>query len=187
MPGLQDLSVRLAELLDIPEEEALRITSRFIPVITLESIVGLPTTRVRGLVGIHCFGFESSAAVVAEFSHVQLLNPPDSGVILHVDRVLLSTATLHFARVRRFDTALTNLAPAIAFEDFRERGNPAAAVREQANAAQLGTALGEVVLDANLQVVLDFSSLVLSEGQGVLISPNIVNTQLAGWWFWREV
>ena len=187
MPGFQDLAVRLSELLEIPESEALAFVSRASPVFVVESIIGLPTTRVRGLVGIHCFGFESSQAVAVEFSHVQLLNPTSSGVIVHVDRVLLSTAALQFARVRRFDTPLTNLAPAIAFEDFRERGQPASVVREQANAAQLGTALGEVTLDANLEVVLEFNSLVLAPGQGVLVSPNLVNTQLAAWWFWREV
>ena len=187
MPGLQDLSVRLAELLDIPESEALRITSRFIPVITLESIVGLPTTRVRGLVGSPCLGYESQPAVAAEFSHVQLFNPTDSGIEIHVERVLITTTVTTSTNVRRLDTPLTTLAPNVSFSDFRVRGRPVGEIRTETNVAQLGTLLGEIGSLAGEVEGLEFSPMILGENQGVLIASNLVNREVRSFFFWREV
>lgn len=186
MPSQADLAVRLAEILDIPEDQAIELTARLIPVFSVESIVGIPTTRVTGLAGAPGYGSGTQAAIAANNSHVQLLNPVDSGVELHVDRVLLWTGASSEVRLREHDTGLSAIAVP-RWRDRRRGGRPVGDVRFGTNVGELGTLIGTLAsADTNILRDLEIDA-VLGEGQGLVIVATTVNVRLVGFWYWREV
>ncbi len=187
MPGLQDLPVRLAELLDLSPAEALQLTARVVPVITLESIVGVPSTRVSGLVGAPAFGSGFQGPVVAEFSHVQLFNPAGSGMEVHLDTAIPTAGAAGGSSIRRHDTALTTLEASESWRDFRRRGAPGAQVRIGAFAAVQGSLIGAVSTSAQNVINVPFESVILAEGQGILFNFDTANRFMQVFWLWREV
>ncbi len=187
MAGLQDWAVRLAELLDIPQSEALELTRRIVPTLEIESISDRPTTRVPGLVGALSWGGDQMAAVAGQNSHIQLLNPANSGVELHLDRAIISTTVAGIVAIRRLDSGLANLIATKAFEDFRRTGDPASEVRTANAVGLLGTLLGQMELLASTPFELKFDQLVLAEANGIAIAPAAVNVGITILWFWREL
>ncbi|MEE8504494.1 MAG: hypothetical protein V3T26_08620 [candidate division NC10 bacterium] len=187
MAGLQDLAVRLAEILDIPEAEALKLTNLAQPVILIESIIGIPTTRVPGLIGGPASGGHRISAEAALKGHVQLFNPAGSGVNVHVDRVIAGLLTAGLMRVTRFDTGLTTDSDVSEWADFRRTGSPVGQLRRQTNAANLGTPIGRLNVLGTTSFVIDFDHLILGEGNGVVLLADTVNVEISAYWFWREV
>lgn len=187
MAGLQDLPVRLAELLDLSPAESLALASKVIPIIVLESIVDLPTTRVSGLVGAPSIGSAAQTATAAQFSHTQIFNPLESGVDLFVDRAIFSFSGASVAHIARLDAGLTTEVTTKEFRDFRRRGNPVGQVRHQANAAFQGTIFASVDVSTDQPHEFPFDSVILGEGHGLVIAPGVLNLTARTIWLWREV
>ncbi len=187
MAGLQDLPVRLSEILELSPAEALRFAARAVPVILLESIVDVPSTRVGGLIGALSFGGDRIGPSAVLISHEQLLNPPGSGVDVFVDKLIFSRGAAGVADLRRLDAPLATLETTKAFQDFRRRGDPAAEIRSENNAAVLGTRLAEIEVLAATPFELTFDEVVLGEGQGIAIEAAAMNVSMTTLWFWREI
>ena len=187
MAGKQDWAIRLAEILDIPQAEALDLTRKIIPVLTIESIVGVPTTRVAGLVGAPSIGTIEQGPVAAQFPHVQLFNPVSSGVTDFLDAIILSTAVATRIQIRQFNTGLPTLGVAKGYQDFRRTGDPASEVRSESRAAAAGDLLGDFDILALTPQLLEFNPIIMGEGQGFLASTVTTNQRLRAIFFWREV
>ncbi len=187
MAGKQDWAIRLAEILDIPQAEALELTRRLIPVLMIESIVGVPTTRVAGLVGAPSIGTIEQGPVAAQFPHVQIFNPANSGVTVFLDSIILSTAVATRIQIRQFDTALPTLGTAKGYQDFRRTGDPASDVRSESRAAAAGNLLADFDILALTPQLFDFNPIIMGEGQGLLAATVTANQRLRGIFFWREV
>lgn len=187
MPGLQDLAVRLAEILDIPQSEALNLTRRLIPVLTLESIVGIPTTRVPGIVGAPAMGTADVAASVGNLSHVGIFNPVDSGVTLFVERATFSTPAASTIAIRSRDVALPTLVTTKGWRDRRRRGDAVGEMRTEARATGPGTTLFLSDIQAVIPETIEFNEIILAEGQGLHGALSATNQALRANWFWREV
>jgi len=186
MAGLQDLGVRLAELLDIPESQACEIASRIQPTFEVESIVGIPSTRVSGLIGAPSQGTANQGAVGGELSQAQLFNPAGSGVLVFIDKVIVSVGATAGVTFREFTTGLTTVQTTKAFVDFRRAGAPAAQMRVDTAVAGFGNELG--LIDFQALGPLTFGlKIVMDEGQGFGVQNMTLNRQIIAWWFWREV
>lgn len=186
MPGLQDLAVRLSELLDIPQKDALQLALGVQPVLLVESIVGLPSSRVTGLAGAPGFGSDTQAAVAGRTAEIQLLNPVDSGIEIHVDRYMAFVDAASTVQLRDHSTALASLT-AGTWRDFRRPGQPAGELRAGNPVAVDGTLIGTVSEAALVSVTVDLHPTILDEGQGLIVATGTQNVGLTCFWFWREV
>lgn len=137
--------------------------------------------------GRAAIGGAYQAAVAAQLSHIQLLNPVGSGKQILMRYLIVSALNAQALNIRRYDTALTT--------DSGSQANlllggavPLGQVRTQTNAAALGTSLGSFYLPASTPVPLAPDWIAeLSPGQGILFAGTVVNLDLAVTYFWREV
>jgi len=103
--------------------------------------------KSRSLAGAAFSASNSSAALAGNYSHVQLWNPAGTGKRLIVTEVLLATAVAGSLSLRRHNVALATLSGAVPMNK-RLDAAPVASVaqlRDEQNAAQLGTFAGSVM------------------------------------------
>lgn len=132
-------------------------------------------------------GAASRPAVAAQFSHVQLFNPADSGVLVQATRVWIGTGSAVTGLVQFHDTALTTAGADVEWVDRRQGGAPVAQVRSEANAVAQGSAnifkrLYSPATDSK-EVALRVA---LLPGMGVLVQLATLNVTLQAAYDWTE-
>ncbi len=185
---------RLVRGLDITETEAIAIFSRLTPNIKLDDLTEFFANDSFSKRPAH--GRTTDAAVVAEFSHVGLVNPPTSGVDVLVERFFLApTATqiVFLVQVPIDISGLTGFGtPAFSeYRDLRMTGQPAGTMSTVTNATKLSTSSGFIV---GRQITLSNTSFMWDFGDGVLLSPgtslwaeaNVVNALVSLSAQWTE-
>lgn len=138
--------------------------------------------------GLAFAGSTVQVAVAAEYAHVQLYNPAESGVVIIVDRVFVSFSAAMRANVARYETALTTLNV-----NWRNKlagsADGAGEVRRQSDGSQLfdaGWYTQELAAGAIWTVPLDHP-IILPEGQGIVVFGNTVNIGVTASFAGREV
>ena len=182
-----DLAQRVAEILNIPLPQAEAIAGHTIPVMLLESIADIPSTRVTGPEGTPSNGFIIQAGAAGQFAHDQLFNPIESGFNLHVDKAVFGIGLTDGVEWGRFDTPLTTLGTTKGFRDLRKRGLPTGEVRSQNNATALGTYFGTLIMEVSVTQQVELGPLILPPGAGLISTTRNQNITHRTWWLWREV
>jgi len=117
--------------------------------------------------------------------HIQLFNPVNSGVVIHVDSVVIFAASAVALNVTEHDTALTTLATTVDYRDRRVLGSPVGQVRAQTNAGQLGNIRFRSTLGTAAELLpLDAF---LEAGQGLLVLAVTNNITLTASYYWEEL
>lgn len=167
--------------------DALGITSqvRFevIPAVLPVAIISdVDPTRVDKL----AFGtIALVAGGVGDFNHIQLFNPAASGITVHVDSALISSATTQRVSIREHDTALTSNSATKGFRDRRVPGEPVAQTRFADGAVVLGEAKLSIDLLANTALLVPIDAY-LDPGQGLLLANGTADTTLLASYYWEE-
>lgn len=133
----------------------------------------------------YCVGNGSQGGAASNYAHVQLLNPPGSGITVIVQTLVVAIETAGDVQVRLYDTPLTT-ATTRRFRDTRITGTPVGQARTQNETSRLGTSVLSLglVADASEQIQLDF---VLKPGTGILVSPYTADVQCTAGWLWVEM
>lgn len=127
-----DLAVRLARALEIKGHgvTALDLQPNVVPVVLLDDLTQNQQFLEPKAPGAGCG--TTIAAVAAEFSGIALKNPPDSKLVIVVDRILVGLAVAAVVRVGRFNgdpaTTYTAQPTFAAWLDSRQAGRPAGMV-----------------------------------------------------------
>lgn len=129
-------------------------------------------------------GFQ--AGVAAEFAQVQLFNPPNSGVLVVVQKIFIAPETAGSVVLLRFDTILPTPGTQSGFRDFRASGNPAATINVDRDAAQLGTIIA-IYSAPTTGLFLDDEFWVLDPGNGLNIAAGIVDDNVRVTYQWKEL
>jgi len=125
------------------------------------------------------------AGGVGDFNHIQIFNPAASGITIHVDSALVSSATTQRVSLRLHDTALTTNSATKGFRDRRIPGNPVGQTRFSDGDSVLGAARISIDIIANTALLVPIDSY-LDPGQGVLVANGNSNTTLAVSYYWEE-
>jgi len=162
--------------------------SELFPMIDVERVPGellvLANTRL-------CFGGSVVGQVAGNVSRLQLFNPPDSGVIMTVSKVLFATSATVQVRfgIRNNLPLITNTNDGV----FRETrlgitDRATGEIREQSNNPSTAPSNGITRTIADVVNTLEDENgiAVLSEGFGWEISPASANVALYCTIFWRE-
>ena len=189
MTRSSDLANLLRVRLDITPAEAQRIADCVVPVLVVDDVAGLEDPT--GSLGRLAMGFVNVGGVALENGHVQLLNPPRSGVLLSVTLMIPGVGTGGAGNISFgfHDAALpTAMADTFrAFADRREPGLPVAQLRNDTNVGLLFNTIGAVrVLDDESREIKLSNPVILEPGQGVVWAGNVVNVTDECWYFWRE-
>jgi len=171
-----------------PGSKVSEVISELFPMIDVENVPGellvLAGTRI-------CFGGADVGGVALNISRVQLFNPPDSGVIVAISKVLFGCNNANTVRwgIRENLPLTTNSTNGV-FRDTRLgiTDRATAELRVQSTNPSLAPNIAKAqVLAGETTILEDGNSLaVLSPGFGWEISPNIVNTDIVATIFWRE-
>ncbi len=186
MSGIAVIIERVARALGIPEQQARNLMLRSAPVLLVGDITRPEDSDVFN--ERLCIGNRVQVQQAGQYAHIQLYNPPGSGVIATCD--LASVANLNTASridLRVYDTALSTAALAAnhAFRDRRIAGEPACQIRYQDNAATLGESVRSFSTGAadSKPVAVDF---ILQPGQGILFGGASTNNGLESVFWWTE-
>lgn len=146
---------------------------------------GLPITVINGQVqtvkaGQAFAGSNSRAASVGNFSHVQLWNPPGSGLRAIVTSFFVFTTPANRVLVNVHNVAAANAG----FNPANKlAGGPVSTLecRTEANAAQLGANLTGIFCDALQSILVPFDEpVILPPGWGVAAVGFVVNQLVHG-------
>lgn len=135
----------------------------------------------------------SRSAVAAEFAHVNIRNPNDSGNLVIIEQIWVATSSNMLISMAREGTSLVvGFSPvATSFRDSRSGtataiGETVATVNTLSDAAGLGgTGVAVFPVLATTLTQLDFP-LVLAPGSGLILRGNTVNITLRCCFIWRE-
>lgn len=180
----------------VPQTEA--VASRFgrdqlgAPVEILNVII--PVAKVTR-VDQPAMGGTTVAALAANRSMIQLLNPAGSNTDLLVKRIWLSSNAAIVVGLRTHDAPLSGLLTSLG-SMIRKEGSqvsPIAQLRSE-QGTSVGSNLAFFTLDTNTNLTLDltvgdgeeFDGLVIQPGRGILLAPNNDNTQITGSFQWLE-
>ena len=132
-------------------------------------------------------GGSSLSGVAAQFAHAQLFNPVGSGIETYVDQIIFATTATSAWSLRTFATELTTDDGAWS---NRRLGTVAGLshVRQQNNAAALGTRIFPFRLLANTLYILRFKfPFLVVEGQGLVLLVETANIGMTAGFFGREI
>lgn len=130
---------------------------------------------------------EGVGAVGAQYSHVQILNPSGSGVVVLLDRLQVRCTGGEFVRVNQYDTPLPTAAN---YWLARKLGDPGgnAEIRVSTNGSVLGSGIDNYGISTTAPItVADKFPIILEEGRGLVIVSSIVNVNLYVSFVGREV
>lgn len=147
-------------------------------------------------VDLPAMGGTTVAALAANRSMIQLLNPAGSNTDLLIKRIWLSTNAAAVLGIRTHDAALTGLLTSLA-SLVRQEGTSQVAPIGQLRSQQ-GTSVGSsfafVTVPANVTLPMEFlvgdgehfDGAVLQPGRGILVAPNNDNFQITATFKWLE-
>lgn len=181
---LADLENRLRIGLSLTPQEAHELLFRVVPTLQVAAVSeAAPGAEVAN----DAIGNVRTTAVAGQFDHGQILNPANSGILVFVKQIAVTTTATVDVQVSRFDTPLTTLLTAKSWADFRRAGNPVAEMRTQTNAAQLGVQLYVMKVAASEFQNWDVpGEIVLDQGQGLLVRNALFNLEQQVSYWWRE-
>jgi len=158
----------------------LKIDGTIVPVSIVDDLCDSRERFAAGTVGLNALG--------ANFQNLQLFNPTTSGVLVQLERVWVALGAAGEATIQIFDTALTTNRLAKRWRDRRLAGNPIGQIRVEDNAASLGIAdffFNALVATASDMVEIPMD-LTLLPGQGVVITPAVINITINANFYWKE-
>ena len=126
------------------------------------------------------FGIAAQVGGVAgEYSHLQIMNPVASGVTILIRRCQVCSVSGGGLEAYMYDTPLTNL-NSTCLNLLRGAANSVGQLRNQSNAAQLGTLYKRIrtLADDTYDIMAEWD-VELGAGEGVLVVPSDVNKQLS--------
>ena len=179
--------------LDLEQEEARGFLSRLTPVVLVDDLVpaeiGGSEAQWRRCVGGHYQG-----AVAGQYSQIQLRNPPNSGVLVVVDKALVALSTAGLVDIWQDVGGYTSASTNKGFCDQRQAGSPTAELRYAANAAHLGDNLYGYVRVGTTPVEIPGPFILegmgggwpSAGGQAIGFETNVLNVSLTVTFFWRE-
>jgi len=132
-------------------------------------------------------GSATLAALAANFSHIQLLNPAGSVITIVTRLLTLDLVVVGSAGVGTHNTALTTLAGAGA--NLLSGGAASVGeIRSQTDVAQLGTYLSTYDLLASSPIHFGGEWILeLGAGEGIITSPGAVNVANRTSFLWIEI
>jgi len=135
------------------------------------------------------FGGTSQAALAANNSHSQLFNPVNSGAIITLERIDLSTTIGQLIEYGLATVPLMNFTANHALRDTREGilTQPVGQVRDVQQPGSLPT-LGMLFATTDTNVTFEGQRglFVLAPGTGLTLSTTTVNSTFRVTWLWRE-
>ena len=133
------------------------------------------------------FGSIIDGGVGGQFAHVQLFNPAASGVVVWVDKLILTSPSSQQVELGLHNTALASLGSFKGNKNFGAAA-PAAEVRGQPSAVPTGTVYGVVGVDADQSpTTIEFKRPIrLDAGEGFIQRARTLATVLVVTWEWRE-
>lgn len=186
----------LADFFQIKGGLSLQLDDTVVPVVILGAgdpiVPGTVESGGGQVPGRQAFGFVNQGGVAAQNGHLQLFNPADSGLLIHLSGFQFGVGAGGAGNINFgfFDTALTTLAAAplgSAFLDRRETGGPVAQLRSQTNAGLLfAIILGAIRTLADQTTFVNLVGVVLEPGQGFCIEGTVVNVTVDAWFSWGE-
>jgi len=183
----------LADFFQIKGGLDLQLDDIIVPVVVVGSGAPLTADDPGQGSGEAAAGSVTATLVPAQFGHVQLFNPVDSGKIITPTRVTISAGAAiagDLCRVVIFDTPLATLVGAIgsAFVDRRAVGRPVAELRFESAVATFGTnfVLNRRITANETQEFPLSGDWTLEEGNGILVSLSRVGIQVTGSFQWGE-
>lgn len=132
------------------------------------------------------FRGRSQEQTASEYTHIQLFNPAGSGVVVFIDRVLVSVSLTSQIRLAWYNTELAN---SVGTWFSKDAGGAAgnAILRQDSNAGLLGTlVLAHSVLANTPTDILLGGPIKLDAGEGFLAQIATVNQPLQATFFGRE-
>jgi len=163
------------------------VIAELFPMIDVENVPG----ELLALMGTRlCFGGASIAAVPLNISRLQLFNPADSGMIITLEEVYVTTQNTDSYRFGINQILLANNPNDGVFRDtrFGISNRPVGQVRNQSDNPTPAPVNGRVRQLAETLWILNNPNgvAVLSPGHGWQISPTNINSTLTATFFWRE-
>ena len=137
-------------------------------------------------VGKRAAGTAAAGAEAALRSSVQIWNPLNSGMVIHVTRIWLHQSVAGTAQLKLSATELANLGTATELLDRRKpRGDPAGEVRQDALAATGAIFAGIRVPTINVNHEIKDLDVILPEAQSLMVAPDADNVTMTAtfWWF----
>lgn len=181
-PQLQNAraTANLLETLGITAPIRFDVIPSVLPVAILSTV---DPTREEKL----AYGKAVQAAVVAENAHVQLFNPNNSGVIVHVDSIMVANganATVCF--IAEHDVALTTNVTTLGYRDRRLAGAPVAQIRRLSTGSTLGNDRLSMRLSVQETILIPLDTY-LGPGQGILVVLATTDTEVQASYYWEEI
>ena len=162
------------------------VLTELFPVVDLERVPGelllLGGTRL-------CIGSAIVTGAAGERARIQVFNPADSGTLVTVSSVVISTLTIQNIRWATTETALTT---GLATEAFRDRrltlpGRPVGAIRTDSTVAATDVHGLARLLASTPYFLTDRNSVaVLPPGSGFEVGADTVATAVIATFYWRE-
>lgn len=169
-----------------PGSKVAEVITELFPMVDVERVPG----ELLRLGGTNIsYGGTITGPNAAAAARIQLFNPADSGAIITVSSVIVSSPDLHNIRWAIVDTALTTNVGVQRFRDSRGgvTSQPIGQVRAQLDAS-FTPAQAQARLAADEHITFDDSNGVgvLTEGFGLEFGSGVNNTTLLVSFMWRE-
>ncbi len=162
------------------------VLTELFPVVDLERVPGelllLGGTRL-------CQGASIVTGAAGERARIQVFNPADSGTLITVSSVRLSTLSIQNIRWATTETALTT---GVGTEVFRDRrlpllGRPVGAIRTDSTVAATGAhGLARLLASVMYSIEDPNAVAVLPPGTGFEVGADTVATTVVATFYWRE-
>ncbi len=136
-----------------------------------------------------CLGASSLTAAAGQTAKIQVFNPVDSGTIITITRVIISSGVV---QTIRWAEEATERATGVTTQVFRDSrlpviGRPIGAIFQESSAG-FPDANGATVILANVPFILEDPNdvQVLAPGAGFTVGHTTVATPLSVTFYWRE-
>lgn len=185
MPIIQrpDLVAKIRKKYELTGPDAIStISPEVVPVVLLEDL----SREDPGIAVKYCWGFSISGATT-NTAHVELYNPPGSGVDLVIRRAESYCSANSALFLCYFSTALANGSGLVLNRNMGQSGTPAAQTLWEDNVAPLGAAIAQYYYTAGGGPIHNVSSFRVPPGEGMGWRPNLTTVLIYGRWEWEEV
>lgn len=158
-----------------------KLDETIVPVVLLDDLSSPAAAGSQRIMS----GFGQLGPTVGNFSHVQLFNPANSGVLLELLVADVFIGATQAVRLRLHDIALAAEAPDTGWLDARLEGAGAGEVRVEDAVAVLGAAVGSYRATANENLPVP-KPVILLPGTGALFAPQNNNVVVGASFLWLE-